>query len=107
MPLLSVRPQFKPISLQTNLDQPFFAFCSPHAASLTQLDSGFNIQFLEIQFLRCPEGIEYSRHRVGHPRHQRRGFSRWIGKRLPDDIVDRMHGAWLSDLSDRTTAGTQ
>jgi hypothetical protein len=39
----------------------------------------FNIQFLEIQFLRCPEGIEYSRHRPVHPRHQCRGFSRWIG----------------------------
>jgi hypothetical protein len=51
MPLLSVRPQFKPISLQTNLDPPLFAFCSPHPASLTQLDSGCNIQFLEIQFL--------------------------------------------------------
>jgi hypothetical protein len=51
MPLLSVRPQFKPISLLTNLDPPFFAFCSPHPASLTQLDSGFNIQFLECQFL--------------------------------------------------------
>jgi hypothetical protein len=38
-PLLSVRPQFKPISLQTNLDPPLFAFCSPHPASLTQLDS--------------------------------------------------------------------
>jgi hypothetical protein len=56
MPLFSVRPQFKPISLQTNLDPPSFAFCSPHPASLTQLDSGFNIQFLEIQLLRCPEG---------------------------------------------------
>src|ERR1700675_5000878 len=75
MPLVSIRPQFKPISLQTNLDPPFFAFCSPHPSSLTQLDSGFNIQFL-----RCPEGIEYSRHRAVHPRHQRRGFSRWIGK---------------------------
>jgi hypothetical protein len=75
MPLLSVRPQFKPISLQRNLDPPFFAFCSPHPASLTQLDSSFNIQFL-----RCPEGIEYSRHRAVHPRHQCRGFSRWIGK---------------------------
>src|SRR3984957_7641495 len=80
MPLLSVRPQFKPISLQTNLHPPFFAFCSPHSESLTQLDSGCNIQFLEIQFLRCPEGIEYSRHRAVHPRHQCRGFSRWIGK---------------------------
>jgi len=50
MPLLSLRPQFKPISLQTNLHSPLFAFCSPHSASLTQLDSGFNIQFLEIQF---------------------------------------------------------
>src|SRR6202041_4213233 len=80
MPLLSVRPQFKPISLQTSLDPPFFAFCSPHPAGLTQLDSGFNIQFLEIQFLRCPEGIEYLRHRAVHPRHQCRGFSRWIGK---------------------------
>jgi hypothetical protein len=67
MPLLSVRPQFKPISLQTNLDRPLFAFCSPHPASLTQLDSGFNSQFLEIQFLRCPEGIAYSRHRAVHP----------------------------------------
>jgi hypothetical protein len=52
MPLLSVRPQFKPISLQMNLDPTLFAFCSPHPASLTRLDSGFNIQFLEIQFLR-------------------------------------------------------
>jgi hypothetical protein len=82
MPLLSVRPQFKPISLQTNLDPPFFAFCSPHPASLTQLDSGFNIQFLRCQFLRCPEGIQHSRHRPIHPRHQGRGFSRWIGKWL-------------------------
>jgi hypothetical protein len=32
----------------------------------------------EIQFLRCPEGIEYSRHRAVHPRHQCRGFSRGI-----------------------------
>jgi hypothetical protein len=61
---------------------PLFAFCSPHPASLTQLDSGFNIQFLEIQFLQCPEGIEYSPHRAVHPRHQCRGFSRWIGKHL-------------------------
>jgi len=80
LPLLSLRPQFKPKSLQTNLDPPIFAFCSPHPASLTQLDSGFNMQFLEIQFLRCPEGIEYSRHRAVHPRHQCLGFSRWIGK---------------------------
>jgi hypothetical protein len=62
------------------LDPPLFAFCSPHPASLTQLDSSFNIQFLEMQFLRCPEGIEYSRHRAVHPRHQCRGFSRWMGK---------------------------
>jgi hypothetical protein len=51
MPLLSVRPQFKPISLQTNLDPPFFAFRSPHPASLTQLDSGFNIQFFGVSRL--------------------------------------------------------
>jgi hypothetical protein len=42
--------------------------------------SGFNSQFLEIQFLRCPEGIAYSRHRAVHPRHQCRGFSRWLSK---------------------------
>jgi hypothetical protein len=28
------------------LDPRFFAFCSPHSASLTLLHSGFNIQFL-------------------------------------------------------------
>jgi hypothetical protein len=106
MPLLSVRPQFKPISLQTNLNPPFFAFCSPHPASLTQLDSGFNIQFLEIQFLRCPEGIEYSRHRAVHPRHQCRGFSRWIGKlaqkcqlfKRMAEILAENPGLWPQDL---------
>src|ERR1700727_2623688 len=30
--------------LQTNLHPPFFAFCSPRPASLSHLDSGFNIQ---------------------------------------------------------------
>jgi hypothetical protein len=80
MPLLSVRPQFKLKSLQTNLHPPFFAFYSPHPTSLTQLGSGFNIQFLEIQFLSCPEGIEYSRHRAVHPPASMPRLSRWIGK---------------------------
>src|SRR6202042_3964965 len=102
MPLLSVRPQFKAISLQPNLEPPCFAFCSPHPASLTQLDSGFNIQFLEIQFfLRCPEGIEYSRHRAVHPRHQCRGFSRWIGKRKAGGRSQELLSAGTAERSCR------
>jgi hypothetical protein len=64
MPLLSLRPHFKPISRQTNLDLPCFAFCSPPPASLAQLDSTLASIFnsWEIQFLRCPEGNEYSAH---------------------------------------------
>jgi hypothetical protein len=40
---------------------------------------GIIIVARHIQFSRCPEGIQHSRHRAIHPRHQCRGFSRWIG----------------------------
>src|ERR1700727_53188 len=63
------------------LEPPFIRFLFAAACKSHSTRLWLQYQFLEIQFLRCREGIEYSRHRAVHPRHQCRGFSRWIGKR--------------------------
>src|SRR5580700_4636546 len=62
------------------LEPPFIRFLFAAACKSHSTRLWLQYQFLEIQFLRCREGIEYSRHRAVHPRHQCRGFSRWIGK---------------------------
>jgi hypothetical protein len=78
---------FGPASIQTDkpadeLGAAFFRFLfaifrKPNSTRLWFQYSIFEIQFL--RFLRCPEGIELSRHPAIHPRRQCPGFSRWNG----------------------------